>query len=236
MKVVLADLWKINLDHSLENNCLVDAPNQLKKGSTTTYVLAQTNEHLASDTIRNASLYLPYSALTIDHLAFGQRLYFDLENYPFYQRVVELIGEHGMKGILRYRRTLNSIEDTPLFIGDLYILTSLLGKPVDIQVKQTKGSQASMHTICLIHFGNGRLAHIECTLSKQERIEFEWSGVNKIIEFDSHHMEPIHPSQNASLSMTYSLDSILRNAHEVTEELIGDLDYIKDLLDGGRLV
>ena len=105
-------------------------------------------------------------------------MYFDLENYPFYQKVKEMIGkEDKPKGVLRFRRMVKKDENQSLLAGDLYVLSSLLGEPQDVQVKQTDQSVTPAHTIIMMNFGGGTMAHIEYTVTNQERIELEWSGI-----------------------------------------------------------
>src|SRR5690625_5845764 len=80
------------------------------------------------------------------------------------------------------------VEEEALFASDLYILTELLGEPRDIKVRKTDAAVIPTHTIVMVNFGGGTMAHIEYTISNEERIEFEWSGTENIIEFDSEAM------------------------------------------------
>ena len=156
------------------------------------YVLAASEEQLKAVENSENEVYIPFTELTDDHQRSRLDVYFDLENYPFYQKVKEMIGkEDKPKGVFRFRRMVKQDENNSLLTGDLYVLSSLLGEPEDIQVKQTDQTVIPAHTIILMDFGGGTMAHIEYTVADQERIELEWSGIKTIIEFDSDQMRPI---------------------------------------------
>ena len=109
----------------------------------------------------------------------------------------------------------------------------MLGEPQDIQVKQTAQTVIPAHTIILMDFGGGTMAHIEYTVAKQERIELEWSGIKTILEFDSDQMRPIQQGSKASLPLAYSVDAILASAQKVDQELVNRLNYFSNLINGG---
>ncbi|WP_421102832.1 hypothetical protein ACOKXV_08730, partial [Sporosarcina psychrophila] len=179
-------------------------------------------------------VYIPFTELTADHQMLGWHVYFDLANYSFYQKVKELIGKGDKpKGVFRFRRMVNQYENNSLFTGDLYVLSSLLGEPQRIQVKQTDQTVIPVHTIILMDFGGGTMAHIEYTVTNQERIELEWSGIKTILEFDSDQMRSIQQGSKASLPLAYSVDAILATAQKVDQVLVNRLNYFSNLFNGG---
>lgn len=231
-KVVLGDLSKIDQDATLENIEI----SQSVGSAEATYILAATPEKLEEVSTLDHEIYLPSTLLNtnaqnIDHL----HVYFDLENYPFYQRAKEIIAQETKpKGVFRFRRMVKQDEDRSRLVSDLYVLSSLLGELKDVQVKQTDQSTLPAHTIIMVNFGGGTMAHIEYTISDQERIEFEWSGIENIIEFNSDKLESIESRNLTSLPLVYSVDSILEQAHQVDQTLIDRLKYLSDLLNRGE--
>ena len=183
MKIVFASLEKLDFRNTFENVSVIESVEQLKNTTNedTTYVLAVSEEQLKVVGDSGNEVYIPSTELTADHQSLGWHVYFDLENYPFYQKVKEMIGkEDKPKGVFRFRRMVKQYENKSLLTGDLYVLSSLLGEPQRIQVKQTDQSVIPAHTIILMDFGGGTMAHIEYTVTKQERIELEWSGIKTI--------------------------------------------------------
>lgn len=236
MKIVFASLEKLDFKNTLEKVCIVELIEQLKKkpDDYTTYVLATSEEQLKALENRDCKVYVPSDQLVTTHRNQGWYVYFDLENYPFYQKVKEIIRkENSPKGVFRFRRTVKSRENPSILVSDLYVLSSLLGEPQDIQVKQTDSLVQPSHTIIMMNFGDGTMAHVEYTVSNQERIELEWSGIKNIIEFDSKEMNSIRLKDKTSLSLTYSIDTIITTAHKVDEELLDRLNYLNKLINGG---
>lgn len=236
MKIVFASLEKLDFRNTLENVSLLESVEQLKNviNEDTTYVLAVSEEYLKVVGNGGNEVYIPFTELMADHQRLGCHVYFDLENYPFYQKVKEMIGKvNKPKGIFRFRRMVSQREKNSFLTGDLYVLSSLLGKPQGIQVKQTDQSVIPAHTIILMDFGEGTTAHIEYTVAEQERIELEWSGIKTIIEFDSDQMRPIQQGSKAFLPLTYSVDAILASAQKVDQELVNRLNYFSKQINGG---
>lgn len=227
MKLLFANMKK--LDVSFLGNCsVVESVGQIEETNNedAIYILPATK--LESSLPENEELYMPFNSAI---LQYGWRVYFDLECYPFYQKAKEVI-EKGVapKGVFRYRRIIGIEDYKSLVIGDLYVLLSLFGEPRDIQVKMTDQTLTPTHTILTINFGEGTIAHIEFTVGTEERIEFEWSGINTILEFDSNQTRPVQPALSY---MRYSVDSILEKAHMVNLEFITRLNQINELIKGG---
>ncbi|KAA0965489.1 hypothetical protein FQ087_04075 [Sporosarcina sp. ANT_H38] len=236
MKIVFASLEKLDFRNTLENVSLIESVEQLKNATNedTTYVLAESEEYLKIVGDSKNAVYIPFTELTADYQRLGWHVYFDLENYPFYQKVKEMVEKDDKpKGVLRFRRMVNQYENNSILTGDLYVLSSLLGKAQGIQVKKTDQSVIPTHTIILMDFGEGTMAHIEYTVAEQERIEFEWSGIKTIIEFDSDQMRPIQRGSQPPLPLAYSVDAILASAQKVDQELVNQMNYFSKLINGG---
>lgn len=236
MKIVFASLEKLDFRNTVENVILIESVEQLNNTTyeDTTYVLPVSEEYMGIIADAGNEVYIPFTELTVDHQSLGWHVYFDLENYPFYQKVKGLIDkEEKPKGVFRFRRMVKQYENNSLLTGDLYVLSSLLGEPQRIQVKQTDQTVILVHTIILMDFGGGTMAHIEYTVTNQERIELEWSGIKTILEFDSDQMRPIQQGSKASLPLAYSVDAILATAQKVDQVLVNRLNYFSNLFNGG---
>lgn len=230
-QIVLGSLEKFDFNTTMVEVDKVDSVKDLTEGKVG--VVALTEENLTDAKKHTGTAYLP--ATVVSDSDIGQsNVYFDLENYPFYQAAKAIISKDAKpKGVFRYRRTVNQEKDNTIFASDLYVLTRLLGKVEDINIKQTDQSVVPSHTIVMINFGGGMMAHIEYTVSDHERIEFEWSGDKNIIEFDSNEMRGIEPGYMTRLPLMYSVDNVLETAHEVDQDLLNLLNHFKDLLNGG---
>ena len=234
--VVLAELEKLDIRLAVKNVSVLESVEQLTEAdnSETTFVLAATDENL--QVLKNESHYVfvPSAMVTSEGQNANVSLYFDLENYPFYQQAKEIIrqGENS-KGVFRFRRTVTTAEDQSLFVGDLYVLTGLLGEPEDVYVKMTDQSVTPNYIILMMNFGGGKMAHIEYTIQQQERIELEWSGIKNIIEFDSDEIKPAQPGSKTTLPLAFTVDSILATGHQVNRSILERLTHFEKLISGG---
>ncbi|MFI8687564.1 hypothetical protein [Rossellomorea sp. NPDC077527] len=162
-------------------------------------------------------------------------VYFDLELYPFFQSIKEaMLSAEKPQGVLRMRRKMLEEEDESIITGDVYVLSALLGEPAEAMVKRTKREVRPSHVILTVDFGGGTMAHLEYTFASEgEGIELEWSGIKRIIEFDSGEMTPITPDGYTALPLSYSVDAILSGSHSADEELRQSLNKYRTLLNGG---
>lgn len=231
-KVVLGTLEKMDLRTTLENIKVADSVGL----GDVTYVLPATDQNVEQLRGGDHQLYIPSTLLKEDHqLLTGEKVYFDLENYPFYQAAKQLVQQKDKpKGVFRFRRMVKPGESESLFAGDLYVITSLLGEPEDVQVKRTNQSITPAHTILMINFGGGTMAHVEYTVSDQEKVELEWSGNKQIIEFNSNELKPVQPGSKTRLPLMYTVDAILENAHTVDQALVERLNNFRKLLSRGE--
>lgn len=234
-KIVLGRLEQLDLRTTLEKICVVDNVDKIPTDiQENTYVMESTEENLQAIVGTKHQAYIPVTALKMNDLVFDTNVYFDLESYSFYQAAKEIIQkEDKPKGVFRFRRMVQSDNKNELIASDLYVLSSLLGDPEHVQVKQTDHSIIPSHVIIMINFGGGTMAHIEYTFTDQERIEFEWSGVKNIIDFDSETLKPIQPDHPKNLALVYPVDSILAKSHRVDQALIDRLNHFKKLINGG---
>ncbi len=236
-KIVLGKLEQLDFRTTLGKVQVIESVDELVGNiEEKTYVLAYTDHHVQAVINAEHHVYLPARALTTDHRNLDVKVYFDLENYPFYQKAQETIRKESKpKGVLRFKRTINQGVNESLIAEDLHVLSSLLGEPTDVQVRETNRSVLPIHMILMVNFGGGTMAHLEYTFTQtdQEGIEFEWSGVKHIIEFDSEALKPIQPDHRRNLSLVYPVDTIIEAAHQVNEKLIDRLDDFKKLINGG---
>lgn len=233
--VVLAELEKLDFRLALQTVSVLESVEQLTEAGhgETTFVLAATDANLQALKNESHQVFIPSTMITGDSQNLNMNIYFDLENYPFYQKAKELISqEDNTKGVFRFRRTVTLADDKSLFVGDLYVLAGLLGEPEDIYVKMTDQSITPAYIILMLNFGGGKMAHIEYTIHPQPRIELEWSGIKNIIEFDSDEIKPAQPGSKTTLPLAYSVDSILATGHQVNTHIIERLTHFEKLIGG----
>ena len=236
-KIVLGNIDKLDLHTTLEKVHVIESVDEFiahEEGKI--YVLEDKDEHVQAVINAEHEVYLPAGTLTAAYQCPNVKVYFDLENYTFYQKAKELIQkEKKPQGVLRFKRTTNQALNESLMTEDLYVLSKLLGEPIDVQVRQTNPSVLPVHVIIMINFGGGTMAHLEYTFTQtdEEHIEFEWSGVKNIIDFDSDALKPIQPDHSRNLALVHSVDSILQTAHELNKERMDQLDHFKRLINGG---
>lgn len=233
-KVVLGRKDKIDLRTTLKEVAYPDSVKGINAEDVLVFV-ESTEDNLSAVDIKTQEVYIPSHQLTANQaVSENVYTYFDLENYPFYQAAQKIIKKEAKpKGVFRYRRMVEKDTGDALFASDLYILASLLGEPEDIKVKKTDPNGFPAHIIVLVNFGGGTMAHIEYTISDQERIEFEWSGIKNIIDFDSVKMTPMEPKNKTALPLSYSVDSIVSLAHKVDQSLLDQLEKYSQLINGG---
>lgn len=225
--IVVADLNQIDFQTSFQRPKIIDSVNDLtEKEGTFLINKSNMNEGLKKE----GNLFIPSTLL--EQTYEGVQVYFELEQYPFFQKAKEMITDP--KGVLRFRRKVRNEKSNGLPASDLFVLTSILGEPEDVQLKGTKQEVKPYHLIITVNFGSGTMAHLEYTFSDEdERIEFDWSGIQNIIEFDSKEMNPIDPKGYSRLPLLYSTDSILSAAHKADQNLIKRLIKYCGLLNGG---
>ncbi|XXM71520.1 hypothetical protein ACQ0QQ_17760 [Lysinibacillus sphaericus] len=166
------------------------------------------------------------------------KVYFELELYPFFQRMKEVItGAGDPRGVLRLRRTLpesGSDADISDICGDLFVLSTIAGEPERIHVTATNRGKAPRHVILTLCFEEGKMAHLEYTFGgADERIELEWSGIKRIAEFDSEEMTPVKPDGSIRLPLQYSMEDIMEKSRIADEAFYEKLDTCKTLVKGG---
>ncbi|AXI10547.1 hypothetical protein CV093_18370 [Oceanobacillus sp. 143] len=227
--IIFTKLDKIDFTTSTINATIVESTDQL---------IEENGVFLLEDTEINAfsndtdKVFIPSTLMEATNE--NVHVYFELEQYPFFQKAKEVIA--NPKGVLRFRRMLPVIQAERLIASDLVVFSELLGEPLDVQVKQTNPIVKPNHTIVTAKFDNGTMAHMEYTVSdlnKEEQIEFEWSGIKQIIEFNSEEMKPIHPRRYTKLPLTYSVDSILATARKANQDLLNRLEKFTLVLSGG---
>lgn len=163
------------------------------------------------------------------------KVYFDLELYPFFQRMKEVFAGNGdPRGVLRLRRTLPETGSDTDICADLFVLSAVAGEPERIHITATNRRKVPRHVILTLSFAEGKMAHLEYTFGgTDERIELEWSGIKRIAEFDSEEMTPVKPSGSTSLLLQYSVEDILEKSRIADEAFYEKLETCKKLVKGG---
>ncbi|MFC4025050.1 hypothetical protein ACFOUV_14745 [Oceanobacillus longus] len=172
----------------------------------------------------------------LDKVSSGRnvKLYFELENDAFFQKLKDLLSKtEKPKGVFRYRRITASDKNESLLVEDIIMITSLFGEPEAIFVKRSNDDFTPKHVIVTLNFGGGTMAHVEYTLLDKEQIEFDWCGIQQIIEFNSDEMSALISETTPSSALTMRTDTILENAHTVDENVLAKLAKYRNLLDGG---
>lgn len=234
--IILGDLNKIDSHLPIKKVTISNSPDEIQEDlyEDVSYVIAATANNVKGVINKNGNVYLPYSLYNENYLNSRTYIYFELEVLPFFRSFTEIIKkEVNPRGVFRYRRTIQGESILSMIVGDLYVITSLLGEPKDIHLKQSRLSLMPRHIIIMIDFGLGTMAHIEYTTGNQEKIELEWSGIKHIIEFDSDQMKPVHPNDRTLLPLTYSVDALVSSAKVIDEKIITRLDYFQKLMDEG---
>ncbi|MEO4052554.1 hypothetical protein [Solibacillus sp. CAU 1738] len=208
--IVVTSLEKIQTNHSLYTTQIVD-------NSTST------NVDIAITT--NASIVAHNKILPFNRdLAEGQKVYFDLAAYSFFEHIHAAISAQEEKcGVLRFRR---SGEKNGL-VGDLFVLTQLFGTMQQVHISSRELAEKK-HIIVLCKLGDNVMAHIEYTATEQERIEFEFSSPQHIIEFDSAEMVPNNPYK----APQYNIDTINKFAVNIDDILLEKLHHLEQLVGG----
>ncbi|MFC4557863.1 hypothetical protein ACFO3D_06520 [Virgibacillus kekensis] len=227
-KVIVADVDRIDFQNSLEDVHLVDSESE--RDSDGTLLIDRNNYGNVLD-LKNA--FIPSSMFRPNDSPNGLHVYFELELYPFFQKVRDVItSDPSPKGVFRLRRIMKNKNEL-IIADDLYVLDTVFGKPECIYVKQTNRNVSPHHVIVTVNFGGGTMAHLDYTFSNEDLIELEWSGNKKIIEFSSTEMHPVEPAGNSSLPLSYNVDSILALSHKVDGEIMKRHKYLTDLVQGG---
>lgn len=225
-KIIFADLTKVNLEATIADVHVVHSAEQLTDENKIFLMDTEDVDMVINETNQ---VYLPVTIL--NEVNEKVQVYFDLEQYPFYQKIKETITD--TKGVLRFRRVINRVETERLIVSDLILFYELLGEPRRVFSRRSNPELVPHHIIITVDFGDGTMAHLEYTFADAEKIELEWSGVKHIIEFDSDEMNPFHPKQGSYLPLSYSADSILHTARQVDENLLNRLEQFTKLLQGG---
>ncbi|WP_188454942.1 hypothetical protein [Virgibacillus oceani] len=200
-----------------------------------TFVLPLTEQNLRFDLNERFNTFIPSTKVTSDQVSSGRLyVYFDLENYPFYKKLSEAVKKEARrKGVFRLKRTVNYDEDILLIASDLYVLAELFGEPDNVIMKHSNRAKNPYHIILMVNFSGGTMSHLEYTFSDHESMEFDWSGVKKIIEFNSKEMSPIKPNNLTDLPLTYNADAIVASAHLADQNLIEQLNKFRYTVEEG---
>lgn len=155
-------------------------------------------------------------------------VYLDLFSYSFMLQLQQVIQAHEViNGVVRMRRTTHNFS---YMLEDVFVLTELFGEMKHCSIR-THEKAGMRYMILLCQFGEQMMAHLEY-VSGAQRIEFEWSSNQHILEFDS--AEMTGDLQN-NQTLFYNVDAILKNAMEWNAYHEQKLATIQAQLQGGRL-
>lgn len=238
-RIVFAKIDKMDNRTTLENLITCQQVSDLHEDKQIVHLMELDADQMEQAIEAGHEVYVPYDEMTASLLQKDNLyVYFDLANYPFYRTIQGIMDkkEEGQpqKGIFRYRRMTKEQSDFPLQ-SDLYVLFSLFGQPKSYHIKRTNQAKRPAHTILMVDFGEGVLAHIEYTIADKERVEWEWSGIRKILEFDSEKMRPFEPADETALPLLYSVDTVLETAVACNESYRQRMEQIKTWINGGDL-
>lgn len=208
-----------SMEHLLEMNSEQDS-----------FVLDATVENLRALEKKEHDYFIPSRLLRYVDEDSDAMVYFELECYPFYRKIKEVI-ENGSKanGVFRFRR-MTSGENLEIMADDLYVLSLLFGEPKEKHIKKTKRDSGTNHMILMMRFECGAMAHVEFTTSTVERVELEWSGMGQIIEFDSEELS------GQLFPLEYTATDIKSCAKKIDAELIDRVRFYKSFIAGGTLI
>ncbi|MET3697569.1 hypothetical protein SAMN05877753_106167 [Bacillus oleivorans] len=231
MDVVFARKDRLDYQTGIRKTVLADSPEQLTDQNAT-YVVWPSDQ-LDSYLTGEYHLYIPCGDVKQEHIGLDHlSVYFDLENYPFFKKMAEEIGEQT-KGVLRFRRLIKNDYHALIMAEDLYVLSAVFGDPERVKVVQSDQQAAPSHVILTIKFSKGTMAHLEYTFAEGERIEWEWSGIKTILEFDSEEMNPFVPNAYSSFPLNYTIDSIIEQSHKLSPEFLAKMERFHALVKGG---
>lgn len=234
-KIVLANLQHLDFISTVTQTKVIESADELSANENVVFVLPVKKENLSVAKSSEHDIYIPPTLLVDEYENKPHvHVYFDLENFSFFPKAKEVIEKAAhSKSVLRYRRMVKQNDKSSILAWDLYVLSNLFGDVVDMKIKQTDQKIVPAHTILLINFSCGTMAHLEYTVSDRERIEFEWSGIKNIIEFDSNEMCRIQPGDQTKSPILYTVDSILGSAHKIDSKLMKQLSKLEELMSGG---
>ena len=179
------------------------------------------------------NLYLPVRRLNESAEGMKGFVYFDLALYPFFQEARKIIlNSEQLQGVFRLRRTFAHDVNEEQIAGDLFVLEKIFGDAKQIHVKHSRKEKKPYHVIVTVNYGNGTMAHLDYTFNDTFRIEVEWSGIGKIIEFNSSESSPIIPAKSTGVPLAYRVEAIIEHAEAIDTQLVENLSKYKVALKG----
>lgn len=196
---------------------------------------AQPNQTVISNIdeqkIGNHQIYMPSHSIEQATRFKNAKIYMDLESYPFYQQVKNIIQKsETKKGVLRYWRMCKEDINLSLLIEDIFVISSLFGDPEKIHLEHTGKAVQPYHIILTVHFSTGALAHIEYTLCEKEEIQIEWNSIQKMVVFSSAEMNAYITNDTYPSSLVLSPELIFNHAHDLNDKLIEKLQKYKNYI------
>ncbi|WP_077297837.1 hypothetical protein [Virgibacillus pantothenticus] len=159
-------------------------------------------------------------------------VYFDLAAYPFFQKLQQIIeADVKKKGVLRLHRATKQQAFFPVCKEDILVCTYLFGEVCNLYVKHSSSSKQA-HTVIMVQFTTGAIAHLEYTTTNYEKLTFDWSGDRMIAEFDSIDMAPIKTttSPDCSSSLYHTIDTVLSSCKPLNSKLQNKMNNLENQL------
>ncbi|WP_066190628.1 hypothetical protein [Gracilibacillus timonensis] len=211
---------------------IIADPNRIRLADAEKTLVADSLDEVGEE---GKDIYISSSLLAMAGERNNVHVYFELECYPFFDKVRNLIGQQVKpKGVLRYRRKTKKDINESLLIEDMAVICSFFGDTEHVFTKRSK-QKHPYHVIITLNFGGGTMAHVEYTVTNKDQIELEWSGVGRILEFDSDEMNPFmsNGSNIEALSLGLNTKTILDRSYFVDVELLETLDKYCKLIKAG---
>lgn len=239
MAIVLGNLNKIELGDDDKNMVIIHSEKDIEryKENKAKIMVISKMKNLELFKGSGDKIYIP-STMIKREWKDKAYVYFELEQYAFFQKLREILtAEMRKKGVLRFRRLVNSELDQSIILSDFYAFSTFFGECEVVQVKRTSNTKGPIHVILAATFSENVLAHLEYTFLPQEKetVALEWSGVKNILELNSNEMDPLLSNEQTNQPLDYSLSSIIKNSHLLNEDLIGKWDQLNQMLFGNLL-
>ena len=155
MSIILGDFTEVELGQASR----LQSVEKLVEinGEQGSFVMDATEKNLRALEKSGYNIFIPADLLSYVNEDSDAKVYFELECYPFYKKIKEVI-ENGSKanGVFRFRRMVREYN-LDIMAGDLYVLSLLFGEPKVRQIKRSKRDSGISHMILMIRFDSEEL-------------------------------------------------------------------------------
>lgn len=191
------------------------------------------NNQIATEAVKKADRVIAPSTEAEKFLTAKEMyVYFDLAAYPFFQNLQQIIeADVKKKGVLRLHRAMKQQAFFSVCKENILVFTYLFGEVCNLHVKHSNYFKQA-HTIIMVQFTTGAIAHLEYTTTNYEKLTFDWSGDRMIAEFDSNEMAPIKTtaSLDSSVSLYHTIDTVLSSCKQLNSTLQNKMNNLENQL------